>query len=151
MSPGLGLKARFLRATSTPQGYRNLVYCGLLRIPCACPAVTMGTIHAPLRGIELGMRGAYAATLPTGPACVGSGGVFWDGMRVKWSGGGGGGGCVTLHLAQSPQRGCSRMEGTSEPGPKSGLDRRLEEVAKAVGGGYCRLQMLLRWRDRGWA
>ena len=24
------------------------------------------------------------------------------------------------------------------------LDRRLEEVAKAVGGGYCRLQMLLK-------
>ena len=28
--------------------------------------------------------------------------------------------------------------------PRSGWDRRLEEVAKAVGGGYCRLQMPLR-------
>ena len=28
--------------------------------------------------------------------------------------------------------------------PKERLDRRLEEVAKAVGGGYCRLQMPLR-------
>ena len=29
-------------------------------------------------------------------------------------------------------------------GPQRRLNRRLEEVAKAVGGGYCRLQMLLR-------
>ena len=28
--------------------------------------------------------------------------------------------------------------------PRKRLDRRLEEVAKAVGGGYCRLQMPLR-------
>ena len=28
--------------------------------------------------------------------------------------------------------------------PQKRLDRRLQEVAKAVGGGYCRLQMLLR-------
>ena len=28
--------------------------------------------------------------------------------------------------------------------PRKGLDRRLEEVAKAVGGGYCRLQMPLK-------
>ena len=28
--------------------------------------------------------------------------------------------------------------------PQGRLDRRLEEVAKAVGGGYCRLQMTLR-------
>ena len=44
-------------------------------------------------------------------------------------------------------------------GPQRGdqkrLGRRLEEVAKAVGGGYCRLQMLEAgiWRqgDSGWA
>ena len=28
--------------------------------------------------------------------------------------------------------------------PRKRLDRRLEEVAKAVGGGYCRLQMPLK-------
>ena len=28
--------------------------------------------------------------------------------------------------------------------PQRGLDGRLEEVSKAVGGGYCRLQMLLK-------
>ena len=28
--------------------------------------------------------------------------------------------------------------------PQKRLDKRLEEVAKAVGGGYCRLQMPLR-------
>ena len=36
-------------------------------------------------------------------------------------------------------QGCIRREGTSEA-----LDRRLEEVAKAVGSGYCRLQLPLR-------
>ena len=35
------------------------------------------------------------------------------------------------------------MEGTSET-PQQRLDRRLEEVAEAVGGGYCRLQMPLK-------
>ena len=29
-------------------------------------------------------------------------------------------------------------------GPQKRFDRRLEEVAKAVGGGYCRLQMPLK-------
>ena len=41
-------------------------------------------------------------------------------------------------------------------GPRRRLDRQLEEVAKAVGGGYCRLQMPLRLAlavtgDGGWA
>ena len=36
-------------------------------------------------------------------------------------------------------QGCIRRGGTSETPPE--LDRRLEEVAEAVGGGYCRLQM----------
>ena len=39
--------------------------------------------------------------------------------------------------------GCIRTEGASEVAPKR-LDRRLEEVAKAVEGGYCRLQMPLK-------
>ena len=43
------------------------------------------------------------------------------------------------------QQGCIRREGASEGGGvQKWLDRRLEEVAKAVGGGYCRLQMRLR-------
>ena len=40
-------------------------------------------------------------------------------------------------------QGCIRREGTSEAFQKR-LGRRLEEVAKAVGGGYCRLQMPLK-------
>ena len=36
---------------------------------------------------------------------------------------------------------CIRREGTSKPQKR--LDRRLEEVAKSVGSGYCRLQMPL--------
>ena len=47
-------------------------------------------------------------------------------------------------------QGCIRRKGTSEPQRRSG--RRLEEVAKAVEGGYCRLQMPLSLaRDSGWA
>ena len=53
--------------------------------------------------------------------------------------------------------GCIRREGTSE-GPQRRVDRRLEEGAKAVGGGYCRLQMPLKlalavrgqWLGVGW-
>ena len=37
-----------------------------------------------------------------------------------------------------PNRGASEGEG-----PQRRLDRRLEEVAKVIGGGYCRLQMPL--------
>ena len=40
-------------------------------------------------------------------------------------------------------QGCSCGEGTSEAAQRR-LNRRLEEVAKAVGGGYCRLQMPLK-------
>ena len=40
------------------------------------------------------------------------------------------------------RQGCIRREGTTETAPEA-VDRRLEEVAKAVGGGYCRLQMPL--------
>ena len=45
--------------------------------------------------------------------------------------------------ALPPAQGSIGREGTSEAAPKR-LGRRLEEVAKAVGGGYCRLQMPLR-------
>ena len=50
---------------------------------------------------------------------------------------------VPLQGAHSlcPPVGCIRREGE---GPQRRLDRRLEEVAEAVGGGYCRLQMPLR-------
>ena len=41
------------------------------------------------------------------------------------------------------RQGCIRREG-AEGWPQKQLDRRLEEVAKAVGGGYCRLQMPLK-------
>ena len=40
-------------------------------------------------------------------------------------------------------QGCIRREGTSEVAPEA-VRQALEEVAKAVGGGYCRLQMPLR-------
>ena len=46
---------------------------------------------------------------------------------------------------QSKDQGCSRREGTSEAAQRR-LERRLEEVAKAVGGGCCRLQMPLKLR-----
>ena len=43
-----------------------------------------------------------------------------------------------------PQRGRSALEGKGpQRRPQKRLGRRLEEVAKAVGGGYCRLQMPL--------
>ena len=45
-------------------------------------------------------------------------------------------------LACSGGQGSIRREGTSDA-PQRQLDRRLEEVAKAIGGGYCRLQMPL--------
>ena len=48
-----------------------------------------------------------------------------------------------LKAAQARSNGCIRREGTSEPARKR-LDRRLEEVAEAVGGGNCRLQMPVR-------
>ena len=51
------------------------------------------------------------------------------GMRLRW-------GRDALE-GKGPQR-----------GPQRRLDRRLEEVAKAVGGGYCRLQMALGVRER---
>ena len=40
-------------------------------------------------------------------------------------------------------QGCNRREGAQRR-PRRRLDRPLEEVAKAVGGGYCRLQMPLK-------
>ena len=46
-------------------------------------------------------------------------------------------------LPPPPPQGCTGKEGTSEAALRP-LDRRLEEAAKAVGGGYCRLQMPLR-------
>ena len=54
----------------------------------------------------------------------------------------------TSALLQEVVQGCVRREGTP------GLDTRLEEVAKAVGGGYCRLQNAVgtcRQGDSGWA
>ena len=62
-------------------------------------------------------------------------------ISALWPSGGGGG------------QGC-RREGASEAAQRW-LDRPLEEVAKAVGGGYCRLQMPLKlalgvtWRQGG--
>ena len=55
-----------------------------------------------------------------------------DGRNVTRPRGGGGGGRDALE-GKAPQR-----------RPQRRLGRRLEEVAKAVGGGYCRLQMPLR-------
>ena len=62
------------------------------------------------------------------------------------------------YTPRTPLQGCIRTEGTSEVAPEP-LDRRLEEVAEVVGGGYCRLQMPLKqtlpsgrqWLGVGWA
>ena len=66
------------------------------------------------------------------------------------------GGCRTMHLHPAGlDRVCvcvpaspTPIDAAEEKGPQGRpqrrLDRRLEEVAKAVGGGYCRLQMPLR-------
>ena len=44
----------------------------------------------------------------------------------------------------APSQGCIRRGGTSGGGGQMRLDRRLEEVTEAVGGGCCRLQMPFR-------
>ena len=51
---------------------------------------------------------------------------------MRWNGGGGGAGRGALE-GKGPQR-----------RPRKRLGRRLEEVVKAVAGGYCRLQMPLK-------
>ena len=54
-----------------------------------------------------------------------------------------GGSRSTTHPGYPPPR--DALEGKrSQRRPQERLGRRLEEVAKAVGGGYCRLQMPLR-------
>ena len=60
----------------------------------------------------------------------------------------------TMALCQPPPP--AARDALEEKGPQrrsqQRLDRRLEEVAKAVGGGYCRLQMLGGpWLGIGWA
>ena len=55
--------------------------------------------------------------------------------RRVWRGGGGH--CMDALEGKGPQRRPQRR-------PQKPLDRRFEEVAKAVGGGYCRLQMPLK-------
>ena len=50
---------------------------------------------------------------------------------------------VYLGIGSPPGRGALEGEGPQR-WPQRRLGRRLEEVAKAVGGGYCRLQMPLR-------
>ena len=54
-------------------------------------------------------------------------------------------GCVPLEGILWGGRQCSDALGGNGPRrrPHLRFDRRLEEVAKAVGGGYCRLQMPL--------
>ena len=55
--------------------------------------------------------------------------------------------CPVLEVCPPPPppEGCIRREGEgSQRRPQQRLGGQLEEVAKAVGGGYCRLQMLLR-------
>ena len=44
----------------------------------------------------------------------------------------------------SPKGGTRLQECTTREGPQRSFDRRLEEVATAVGGSYCRLQMPLK-------
>ena len=53
--------------------------------------------------------------------------------------------CVLKYEAFTPYLPQDTLEGKGPPRrSQRRLDRRLEEVAKAVGGGYCRLQMLLK-------
>ena len=62
-------------------------------------------------------------------------------VRGCWSGGTGGGG--GLGISGPIPRDASEGKGPQRR-PQKRLGRRLEEVAKAFGGGYCRLQMPLR-------
>ena len=55
-----------------------------------------------------------------------------------------GGGGLTCRAATPPQGCIRREEKAPQRRPQQRLDRRLEEVAQAVGGGYCRLQMPLK-------
>ena len=60
-------------------------------------------------------------------------------------------GAVRAYAAGGGGRGALEGKGPQRR-PQQRLGRRLEEVAKAVGGGYCRLQMpLKRQGDSGWA
>ena len=65
--------------------------------------------------------------------------------RSQGTGGGGGGerSGDGEGTRDPPAQGCIRREGPQRR-PQKRLDRRLEDIAKAVGGGYCRLQMPLK-------
>ena len=56
---------------------------------------------------------------------------------------------VTVHRAQCGRGGGGGRDALEGKGPQRRLDRRLEEVAQAVGGGYCRLRMPLALGVRG--
>ena len=87
-------------------------------------------MRAPVRGPWRGRAwAAMAVRNPHPPEPE----VFGDAMPVP-SGGA---------VPRAQRHGCIKREGTSEA-PQKRLDRQLEVVAKAVGGGYCRLQMPLK-------
>ena len=79
--------------------------------------------------------------------------ALWVGAGLRGMWGGAGGllpqGSIVLPLASASGMGmawglgCIRREGTSEVAPEA-VRRRLKEIAKAVGGSYCRLQMPLK-------
>ena len=54
--------------------------------------------------------------------------------------------CPSPHALPAPSPPRDALEGKGpQRRPQKRLGRRLEEVAKAVGGGYCRLRMPLKW------
>ena len=83
-----------------------------------------------------GGSGGWRARGQQGKAGQGKG---WAGFQLRT---GGGGSETALWLDPPPRRDASEGKGPQRR-PRR-LGRRLEGVAKAVGGGYCRLQMPLR-------
>ena len=86
----------------------------------------------------------------------GHGRYFWPLGVLSRAGAGTFGHVGGVQVAHGGGQGCNRREGSSEAAQKRlgrRLDRRLEEVAEAVGGGYWRLQMPLTLHegDSGWA
>ena len=147
------------QGTPAASGRGGALVGGGPRAPPPCSTCPKGVRVAPRAKARPGLRAREGERAPCRTAslrlatCV----LLWKaefhtacrlfrrvlkGRQSDVPGGGGGGGAVE---GQGPWR-----------RPQRRLDGRLEEVAKAVGGGYCRLQMPLKLAlgvqgDSGWA
>ena len=105
----------------------------LTKPPPPSPTVFFGWEAAALGHVNGGSRAVPLQTT-TGPS------PSMDRSSAQSTAGGGGG-----HTGGHRAEGRHAFEGKGpRRRPQNRLDGRLEEVAKAVGGGYCRLQMPLR-------